>query len=57
MKKLEFIVLGLLLSAMFLGYEFYLYKQAELNHYKEKCERLELAVDNYFTKYQQCKNK
>ena len=57
MKKLEIIVLGLLLSAMFLGYEFYLYKQAELNHYKEKCERLELAVDNYFTKYQQCKNK
>lgn len=57
MKKIEFIVLGLLFSAIFLGYEFFKYKQSELDFYKEKSTNSECSANYYFLKYIDCKNK
>lgn len=57
MKKIEFVFLGLLFSAIFLGYEFVKYKQAELDFYKEKSINSELSANHYFEKYINCKQK
>lgn len=53
----EFIVFGLLFSAIFLGYEYFDYKQIELNYYKERTAQLDSAASYYYVKYQKCKGK